>query len=368
MTAPLDPVPATGKPRKRMVAFIVFLAIVGVAGGGGLLYWRHASQFEDTDDAYVDGNIVAVSPQVAGRINKVWVIDNQDVKAGDVLVEIEPTDYVNAVNQAKAALETAKSRVEVVRTNVGTGEGEHEGVGVLVGGRRAGDGGGRRWPRRRAAGVQNRCGGDRPCAGGGSEQGRRTVVAGRSAQVASAQADVEARAGRGDAARGGREVAYHAGRIRGRRRSSSGTRRRGGGCVGGTVVGGEQRQGAVHAQAAQEQSKLAAAKAAKAEADAGLVAASRRAAAQLRVEQAKGGLQTAKTAPQQIATAERPGEDGARRAWSRRRRRWMRHSSNFPTRRSSHRWWGGSRARACNRGSSWRRSGICWRSWSRTCG
>ena len=118
MTAPLDPAPAGGRPRKRTIAFLVFLAIVALAGVGGFFYWWHASQFEETDDAFVDGNIVTVSPQVAGRISAIHVNDNQDVKAGEVLAEIEPTDYVNAVNQAKAALETAKARVEIAKTNV----------------------------------------------------------------------------------------------------------------------------------------------------------------------------------------------------------------------------------------------------------
>src|SRR5689334_8916037 len=102
MTAPLDPSPQPPKTRKRTIALLVFLGVAVLAGIGGFIYWRHAKQFEETDDAFVDGNIVTVSPQIAGRVGKVYVKDNQDVKAGDMLVEIDATDYQNAVAQAKA--------------------------------------------------------------------------------------------------------------------------------------------------------------------------------------------------------------------------------------------------------------------------
>ena len=115
MTAPLDPSPAPPKTRKRTIAFLIFLALVAMAGIAGIVYWRHASQFEETDDAYVDGNIVTVSPQVAGRVSVVRIKDNQDVKAGDVLVEIEATDFGNAVTQARAWADSRAGRMPSVR-------------------------------------------------------------------------------------------------------------------------------------------------------------------------------------------------------------------------------------------------------------
>ena len=68
MTAPLDPAPPREGPRKRAIALGIFFVILVLAGIGGFIYWRYSRQFEETDDAFVDGNIVSVSPQISGRI------------------------------------------------------------------------------------------------------------------------------------------------------------------------------------------------------------------------------------------------------------------------------------------------------------
>jgi len=64
---------------------------------------------ETTDDAQVDGHITPVASKIYGRIGKVLVTDNQAVKAGELLAEIDPGDYQAAVDQAKAALALAES-------------------------------------------------------------------------------------------------------------------------------------------------------------------------------------------------------------------------------------------------------------------
>ena len=70
------------RPRKRWIALSV-LGILFLGGAiAGTLYWLHARQFESTDDAFVDGNVVAISPQVAGRIKAVHILDNQDRQCG----------------------------------------------------------------------------------------------------------------------------------------------------------------------------------------------------------------------------------------------------------------------------------------------
>ena len=70
---------------------------------GGILLYRHASRFESTDDAFIDSHIVSISLKVAGQVIQVHVNDNQLVKAGDPLFEIDPRDY-----EAKAAEQRAK--------------------------------------------------------------------------------------------------------------------------------------------------------------------------------------------------------------------------------------------------------------------
>src|SRR6266576_3209862 len=66
-----------------LIGAVVVLLIVAIVG---LRYWLYARSHESTDDAFVDGNIVQVSPKVSGYVSKVYVTDNQLVKEGDVLV------------------------------------------------------------------------------------------------------------------------------------------------------------------------------------------------------------------------------------------------------------------------------------------
>jgi len=66
---------------------------------------------ESTDDAFVEGHVMQVSPQVAGSILKVYVDDNQRVKAGDLLVELDPRDNQATYNQAKANADSAVAKL-----------------------------------------------------------------------------------------------------------------------------------------------------------------------------------------------------------------------------------------------------------------
>jgi membrane fusion protein (multidrug efflux system) len=106
--------------RKRFLAKWFFGIATGtlVLAACCLLYWLHARQYEETDDAFVDGEIVQVSAKVAGLIQSVEVQDNQDVAAGTVLVRIDPRDLQAVLDKAKAAIEAAKAKSEVARTNV----------------------------------------------------------------------------------------------------------------------------------------------------------------------------------------------------------------------------------------------------------
>ncbi len=98
-------------------ALIAGALIVMLIGGSvvGVLWWRHSRNYETTDDAYIDVPSQYVSPQVPGRVARVLVNDYQDVKAGDVLVEIDPADYQARLDQAKAAEAQADALVEQAR-------------------------------------------------------------------------------------------------------------------------------------------------------------------------------------------------------------------------------------------------------------
>jgi membrane fusion protein, multidrug efflux system len=98
-------------PLFKRPAFRIGIGLVALAAlVGGVAYYLSARAYENTDDAFIDGSVVQISPKVGGYANRVAVTDNQRVKKGDLLVEIDPRDYENRVRQAEAELEAAKSR------------------------------------------------------------------------------------------------------------------------------------------------------------------------------------------------------------------------------------------------------------------
>jgi membrane fusion protein (multidrug efflux system) len=95
-----------GKKRARILA-VLAVVLVGVA-----VYLWHSRKFEETDDAQVDGNISSIGPRVAGTVTAVRVVENQTVRAGDTLFEVDPTDLAVAVAQAKAAVAQAVAQLQ----------------------------------------------------------------------------------------------------------------------------------------------------------------------------------------------------------------------------------------------------------------
>ncbi|HKB76104.1 MAG TPA: HlyD family secretion protein [Myxococcales bacterium] len=95
-----------GKKRSLRLRVGLGILVVALAGFG---WWLYARQFEETDDAQIDGDISAVSPRVPGTVTAVHVIDNQEVKQGDLMVELDPTDLEVAVAQARAAVAQAEA-------------------------------------------------------------------------------------------------------------------------------------------------------------------------------------------------------------------------------------------------------------------
>ena len=84
----------------------------------GLLLWRYFSSYESTDDAQVDVHLYPVSARISGYVVKVNVNDNQWVEKGDVLVEIDPTDYRVAVAQAESNLANAEATARSLNITV----------------------------------------------------------------------------------------------------------------------------------------------------------------------------------------------------------------------------------------------------------
>ncbi len=104
---------SAGRGRLRIIA-IVAIVLLLVAG----VFWWRARGHESTDDAQMDGHITQIAARVGGTITKVNVTNNQAMKAGEVLVQIDPRDYEIAVQRAKAELADAQANAAAARTGV----------------------------------------------------------------------------------------------------------------------------------------------------------------------------------------------------------------------------------------------------------
>ena len=119
-TTPTPPEPEeiteTPQPQSRrrviIALAIVVLAVIAVA------IWWHSTFSEDTDDAQVNGHLIQVSSRISGHVAKVDVDENQLVKRGDVIAELDPSDYQVAVENAEAALASAQANAAAANVNV----------------------------------------------------------------------------------------------------------------------------------------------------------------------------------------------------------------------------------------------------------
>ena len=113
----VEPAP-NGKRRKALTALA---AVVIVAGGGwGLYEWLVASHYEDTDNAYVQGNVIQITPQIGGTVMAIGADDTDFVKAGQPLVQLDPADARVAFEQSEAALAQAVRQVRTLYANNGS--------------------------------------------------------------------------------------------------------------------------------------------------------------------------------------------------------------------------------------------------------
>ncbi len=83
----------------------------------GLRYLAESLTHEWTDDAFLDADVVSVAPKVGGQVKQVHVRNNQAVKAGDLLVEIDPRDLAVLLEQKRAALKAAQANLELLKAN-----------------------------------------------------------------------------------------------------------------------------------------------------------------------------------------------------------------------------------------------------------
>lgn len=109
-----EPKPAKGS---RTRFFVMLVLLLAVAAGATAAY-LHFQDRVSSDDANVDGHITPVAPKISGNVTDVLVLDNQAVKAGQVLVKIDPRDFQAKVDQSKAALLEAENKAHSAQLQI----------------------------------------------------------------------------------------------------------------------------------------------------------------------------------------------------------------------------------------------------------
>lgn len=112
---------APAKPKrsaKRFILPILIVAAIGAGGWYGYEYWTTGRFMVSTDDAYIQGDITAIAPKVTGYIDRIDVVANQRVKAGDPLVTLDNGDYTIAEEQAEAQIATEKLSLDRINAQI----------------------------------------------------------------------------------------------------------------------------------------------------------------------------------------------------------------------------------------------------------
>lgn len=109
---------ATMSRRKEAAILVAVLLVAGLVSFGIYRLWTYERLHPSTDDAYLHANYVWISPQLDGRVSKLYVEPNQFVKAGDPLFEIDPRQYLQALIKAEKQLLLVRHDVEADQARV----------------------------------------------------------------------------------------------------------------------------------------------------------------------------------------------------------------------------------------------------------
>lgn len=113
----VSPQPTKRRIGRQVGRWILMLSVPLLLAGFGVFYWITSGRYAVTDNAYVQQDIVSVSPEIGGKIIAIGVQENQLVKTGDLLFAIDPEPYELAVAQANARIAAAQVNVQNLRTD-----------------------------------------------------------------------------------------------------------------------------------------------------------------------------------------------------------------------------------------------------------
>ena len=117
--APATTEPA-GNPKRRIALTSIAVAVLVIGGGYGIYYWLTGRHSESTDNAYVQANVVQITAQAAGTVTAIQADDTDFVKAGQLLVKLDPADARVALDQAEAALAQTVRETRILFANNST--------------------------------------------------------------------------------------------------------------------------------------------------------------------------------------------------------------------------------------------------------
>ncbi len=100
-----------GGGKKKRWPIVVLIVVTVLVVIGGIVWWFLTRNEESTDDAYTEGNAVSIAPQVSGYVVERHVDDNSFVRAGDLMLRIDPRQYLDARDQARANLDLARAQL-----------------------------------------------------------------------------------------------------------------------------------------------------------------------------------------------------------------------------------------------------------------
>jgi membrane fusion protein (multidrug efflux system) len=126
-------VAATRSRSRRLLRAGIVLALAMITIVGGTLWWLEARNWVSTDDAFIDVHMVRISPQVAGRVARVLVEDNQRVRAGQPLLEIDPADLAARLDQAAANEKSAAGTLAQARAQLAVSKANRDELRAEVG-------------------------------------------------------------------------------------------------------------------------------------------------------------------------------------------------------------------------------------------
>jgi membrane fusion protein (multidrug efflux system) len=115
-----DNVKAGNGNSKRRRAAVILIVMLAAAAALGTVWWIRSKTHVTTDDAFIDGHVYSISARVTGTVKRVLVEDNQRVRKGELILELDPADYITQLNNASSALNISKNETSADDAAVGS--------------------------------------------------------------------------------------------------------------------------------------------------------------------------------------------------------------------------------------------------------